>query len=134
MTTPQRLCNVTFEVTIGIVMALAHAASNAPIKDTLLPHGRFLIERAMREHELSVTGLALRLGISRKHMSNVLGGRVPLGETLADRLAAELGLAPGHLRILRHDGIVPRGRTGPSPFTITLLGDPTEPMPDWFEP
>ena len=72
-------------------MAQAHALTPPlPAKDTLLPHGRLLIERAMHERDLSVSGLALRLGISRKHMSNVLGGKVPLGEGLADRLAAEL--------------------------------------------
>jgi len=114
-------------------MALAHAVTPRPVKDTLLPHGRFLVERAMREHDLTVSGLALRLGISRKHMSNVLSGKVPLGENLADRLAAELKLVPEHVRVLRHDGIVPHGRTGPSPFGVTLLGDPTEPMSGWFE-
>ena len=76
---------------------------------------------------LSVSGLALRLGISRKHMSNDLWCvKVPLGEDLADRLAAELKLAPEHLRILRHDGIVPRERStrSPSPFTITTSRRP----------
>ena len=60
---------------------------------------------------------------------------VPLGEDLADRLAAALHLAPEHLRILRHDGVIP-GRLDEvtPPFAITLLGDPTEPIPGWFEP
>lgn len=114
-------------------MALAHSPALRPLKDSLLPHGRFLVERAMRVRGLTVTGLALQLGISRKHLSNILGAKVPMGEGLADKLAAELGLAPEHLRVLRHDGIIPRRRSGASPFGVVLLGDPTEPMTDWFE-
>lgn len=114
-------------------MALAHSPAVRPLKDSLLPHGRFLVERAMRERGLTVTSLALRLGISRKHLSNILGAKVPLGEGLTDRLAAELELVPEYLRVLRHDGIIPRGRSGGSPFGVVLLGDPTEPVTDWFE-
>jgi hypothetical protein len=114
-------------------MAWAQARPTPPIKDTLLPHGRFLVGRAMRERGLSVTGLALRLAISRKHLSNVLGGKVPLAEDLADRIATQLNLAPEHLRVLRHDGVIP-GRLKPAPpFAITIAGDPTEPIPGWFE-
>ena len=62
-------------------------------------------------------------------------GTVPLGEDLADRIAAALHLAPEHLRILRHDGVIP-GRLDEVAHqsAITILGDPTEPIPDWFEP
>lgn len=114
-------------------MALPHPPAVRPLKDSLLSHGRFLVERAMQGHGLTVTSLALRLGISRKHLSNILGAKVPLSENLTDRLAAELQLDPELLRVLRHDGIVPRERSGRSPFGVILLGDPTEPMTDWFE-
>ena len=114
-------------------MALAQAQSAPLIKDALLPHGRFLVERAMRAGGLSVTGLALRLGVSRKHMSNVLGGKVPLVEGLAVRLAVALDLDPVHLTILRHDGIVPPPLDSMKPMRIEILGDPTEPIPGWFE-
>ena len=114
-------------------MALARAPSPPPIKDALLPHGRFLVDRAMRAQRLSVTGLALRLGLSRKHLSNVLGGKVPLREDLAERLALALDLDPTHLTILRHDGIVPPPLDSMKPMQIEILGDPTEPIPGWFE-
>ena len=39
-------------------MALAHPPAVRPLKDSLLPHGRFLVEQAMREQGLTVTGLA----------------------------------------------------------------------------
>ena len=88
-------------------MALRGTRPVPPLKDALLPHGRFLVEQAMRAQGLSVTGLALRLGISRKHISNVLGGKVPLGEDLARALAAGARPRSHPPAILRHDGIVP---------------------------
>jgi transcriptional regulator with XRE-family HTH domain len=115
-------------------MALARAPSASPLKEALLPHGRHLLERAMRGQGFSITGFALKLGVSRKHLSNVLGGKVPLGADLADLIAGELDLGPEHLRVLRHDGVTPGRRKGASPFGIVTLGDPTEPIPDWFEP
>jgi hypothetical protein len=116
-----------------LAMALTHPRPAPPLKDTLLPHGRFLVGQAMRREGLSVTGLALKLGVSRKHASNVLGGRVPLGEGLAERLALALDLDPTHLVILRHDGIVPPPLASMKPMKIEILGDPTEPIPGWFE-
>ena len=114
-------------------MALAHSPAVGPLKDGLLPHGRFLVERAMERHGLTITGLALKLGISRKHLSNILGTKVPLGEALVERLAATLDLNPTHLAVLRHDGIVPRPLANMSPMSIEIIGDPTEPIEGWFE-
>jgi transcriptional regulator with XRE-family HTH domain len=114
-------------------MALARAVSTPPIKDALLPHGRFLVDRAMRGQGLSITALALRLGVSRKHLSNILGGKVPLGADLAERLALALDLDPTDLAILRHDGIVPPPLDSMKPMKIEILGDPTEPIEGWFE-
>jgi plasmid maintenance system antidote protein VapI len=114
-------------------MDLAQPQPARPVKDTLLPHGRFLVEQAMRCQGLSVTGLALKLGVSRKHASNVLGGRVPLGEDWAERLALALDLDPGDLIILRHDSIVPPPLDSIKPMKFEILGDPNEPIPGWFE-
>jgi transcriptional regulator with XRE-family HTH domain len=114
-------------------MALPQAQPASPVKDTLLPHGRFLVEQAMRRQGLSVAGLALKLGVSRKHMSNVLGGKVPLGEDLAERLARALDLDSTDVIVLRHDGIVPLPLASFKPMKIEILGDPTEPIPGWFE-
>ncbi|MGD9510619.1 MAG: transcriptional regulator [Geminicoccaceae bacterium] len=114
-------------------MALAHPPAVRPLKDSLLPHGRFLVERAMRERGLTVTGLALRLGISRKHLSNILGARVPLGSNLVGRLAETLDLCPEILAVLRHDGVVPRPLAAMSPMGIEIIGDPNEPIEGWFE-
>jgi transcriptional regulator with XRE-family HTH domain len=114
-------------------MASTQPRPAPPLKDTLLPHGRFLVDRAMRRQGLSVTGLALKLGVSRKHISNVLGAKVPLGEGLAERLALALDLDPGDLVILRHDGVVPPPLESFKPMKIEILGDPNEPIPGWFE-
>lgn len=113
-------------------MAVAEAKT-PPIKDALLPHGRFLVDRAMAERGLSVTAMALRLGVSRKHLSNILGGKVPLGEGLAERLALALDLDPTDMTILRHDGIVPPPLAAIKPMAFEFLCDPTEPIEGWFE-
>jgi lambda repressor-like predicted transcriptional regulator len=115
-------------------VAIAETHAGHAVKDTLLPHGRYLVTKAMRERGLTVTKLAVELGISRKHLSNMLNAAVPLGEELADRIAAALDLAPEHLRVLRHDGVIPADLDRVEPFPITIIGDPTEPIPDWFEP
>ena len=114
-------------------MDVAETRMMQAVKDTLLPHGRYLVTQAMRERGFSVTSLAAAVGVSRKHLSNVLNATVPLGEDLADRIAAALDLAPEHLRILRHDGVIPGRLDEVAPMAITILGDPTEPIPDWFE-
>jgi plasmid maintenance system antidote protein VapI len=102
------------------------------VKDTLLPHGRYLVTQAMAERGFSVTSLAAAVGVSRKHLSNVLNATVPLRADLADRIAAALNLAPEHLRILRHDGVITGRLDEAAPMAITILGDVNEPIPDWF--
>lgn len=114
-------------------MDVAETQAVRVVKDTLLPHGRYLVTKAMGERGLSVTTLAATLGISRKHLSNVLNAAVPLGDELADRIAAALDLAPEHLHILRHDGVIPADLDNVEPLPITIIGDPTEPIPGWFE-
>jgi transcriptional regulator with XRE-family HTH domain len=99
----------------------------------MLPHGRFLVDQAMRERGLSVTALALKLRVSRKHLSNILGRKVPLREDLAERLALALDLDPTHLSILRHDGIVPPPLDTMKSMNFEILCDPTQPLEGWFE-
>lgn len=98
-----------------------------------MPVGRRLVEGAMAEHDLTIARLGLRLGISRKHISNVLAGKVPLGEALAERLADALDLDADELLDLRHDGVVPPSLADAMPMAIEIIGDPTEPIPGWFE-
>ena len=66
----------------------ALAASLDADKPVLLPVGCDLVRRAMRARGLSVTALAATLGVSRKHLSNVLNGRAPLVEPLVRRVFA----------------------------------------------
>lgn len=98
----------------------------------LLPVGRGLIERAMAARGLTITALALRLGISRKHASNLLGGRVPMSDAMAERLCETVGLWPGDLAALLDDGVI----VGPMPrdrdFGARILGDIHEPIQGWF--
>ena len=104
------------------------------VKDGLLPVGRRLVEAATHERGLSLTALSLELGVSRKHVSNVLGGKVPLGEAMAERLAEALGLDAGELLDLRYDGLpAPCWQMG-TPLGGVVLADPTEPIPDWPDP
>jgi plasmid maintenance system antidote protein VapI len=108
--------------------------SAAHLKDTLVTTGRNLVTRKMDERGLTITALALRLGVSRKHLSNVLNRHAPLTEPFARKLAEELGVDANLLLTLRHHGRVvkPLSEIGPMPGVV-LLYDPTEPMEDWWE-
>jgi transcriptional regulator with XRE-family HTH domain len=115
-------------------MAVA-APDRAPeLKGRLLPGGKEWVERRMAERGLTVTALALRLGISRKHASNLLNGQAPMSDEMTERLARALGLDPVLLGCMRHDGVVtfrplPTSPTG----RIQILGDIHEPIEGWFE-
>ena len=115
-------------------MGLPQTRLAMPVKDAILPSCRRILTDAMTARDLSVTGLGARLGVSRKHMSNVLGGRVPLGGELALRIADVLDLDADELLCLRHDGVVPRMHADLPPMRVEILGDPNEPIPDWAEP
>ena len=79
-----------------------------------------------------MTVLALELGISRKHLSNVLNGRVPLMEPLIDRLCRTVGADAESVRIFRDRGRI-KDVVGPGFMRgrMIILCDPTEPMTDW---
>lgn len=101
----------------------------------LLPPGQDMVRAAMRERGETVSGLAAKLGISRKHVSNLVNGRAPLLDPLRARLCAWLGIEPELMACLVHDG-----RTDePAPHgamrgSAVVSGDLTAPMEGWRIP
>ena len=95
--------------------------------------GQRYLRARLEEAGKTVTSLALELGISRKHLSNVLNGRVPLMEPLIDRLCRAVDADATITRVFRdRDRVV----GGPSAYgamrgSMVVLCDPTEPMTDW---
>ena len=86
----------------------------------------------MQARRLSVTALAAKLGISRKHLSNVLNGHAPPSLGLLRALGAAAGVDPVLLFCLLEDAPGPEpARYGSMKGTIEVLGDPTEPMEGW---
>lgn len=84
---------------------------------------------------MTIGALAAELGISRKHLSQVLNGRAPLTGTLAARLPAALGLSPELVGAL-----LKRPRTAARPplgwgcargMIAAREEDPTSPLPEW---
>jgi transcriptional regulator with XRE-family HTH domain len=97
-----------------------------------LPVGRDLLRRAMQARGLSVTALAAKLGISRKHLSNVLNGHAPPSLALMRALGDAVGIDPVLLFCLLERVAGPEpARYGSMEGTIKVLGDPTEPMEGW---
>jgi transcriptional regulator with XRE-family HTH domain len=101
-------------------------------KPSLLPVGCGLVRRAMQARGLSVTALSSELGITRKHLSNVLNGHAPPSLALMRALGDAVGVDPVLLFCLLERGPGPK----PAPYgsmkgTIEVLGDPTEPMEGW---
>jgi transcriptional regulator with XRE-family HTH domain len=79
-----------------------------------------------------VTALAAELGMSRKHLSNVLNGHSSPTLRLLLDLGAATGVESELLICLLDYGPQP----DPAPYgfmkgTIEILCDPTEPMTDW---
>lgn len=98
----------------------------------LTADGQRYLRARLEEAGKTVTGLALELGISRKHLSNVLNGRVPLMEPLIDRLARAAGADIEVVRIFRDRGrITDVAEPGFMRGSMIILHDPTEPMTDW---
>ena len=59
------------------------------------PHpGETLKELYMKDYNLSVARLALMLGISRKHMSNIVNCKVPVTTEVALKLAKCFNTSP----------------------------------------
>ena len=108
------------------------AASLDTDKPALLPVGQDYLRDAIRAGRTTVTALAAPVGISRKHLSNVLNGRAPLVDPLLRRLCRALGVEPEFVICLTHAG--PPPEPAPHGFmrgSILWHGDLTEPMTDW---
>lgn len=59
------------------------------------PHpGETLKELYMKEYNLSIAKLALMLGLSRKHLSNIVNGKVPITTEVALKLAKCFNTSP----------------------------------------
>ena len=101
-------------------------------KPILLPVGRDYLRNEMRERDATVTLLAKAVGVSRKHLSNVLSGHAPLLEPLLGRLCQALMIEPSFLVCLLDYGPEPEpAGYGAMEGTIEVLADPTEPMESW---
>ena len=114
-------------------MPAAPAISFDEVKPVLLGTGQSYLRTLMREHGLTVTALAAELGISRKHLSNVLNGSVPLLDPLLGRLCQALAIDRSLLVCLLDDGVRAPARSayGCMKGTIEVNQDPTEPMEGW---
>ena len=101
-------------------------------KPVLLPVGRDYLRNAMRKRHATVTSLAKALGVSCKHLSNVLNGHAPLLEPLLGQLCQALMIEPSFLVCLLDYGPEPEpAGYGAMAGTIEVLVDPTEPMQGW---
>ena len=110
----------------------APAAASGWRKPILSDMGRDVVRDAMRARGKTVTALARELGISRKHLSNVLNGHAPLVDPLLRRLGEATGVGAELLYALLDYGPAPE----PAPFGalrgwIGEHGDMTEPMEGW---
>ena len=115
-------------------MTVPLAKPATALKGALLPGGRTWIERRMAELDLTVTALALRLGVSRKHLSNILNGGVPVTDEMRERLAKALGLDAILLACMLHDGVTVFRPLPTAPtHRIRILGDILEPIEGWLE-
>jgi transcriptional regulator with XRE-family HTH domain len=110
-------------------LPLAPIVPDTPI---LSPVGQEILRDALRRGGMTITGLAGRLGISRKHLSNVLNGHAPLALPLMWRLCEALRLEPEILLCLLDDGAPSRPDPhGFMPGWIIAHEDLTAPMDNW---
>ena len=101
-------------------------------KPVLLPVARDYLRNEIHERGATVTSLAGAVGVSRKHLSNVLNGHAPLLEPLLGRLCQALTIEPTFLVCLLDYGPEPEpAGYGAMQGTIEVLADPTEPMEGW---
>jgi len=117
---------------MGVASMPASLAELDQTKAALLPVGQKLLRDALRERGLSVTALAAEVGITRKHLSNVLNGHAALQQPLLGRLAEATGIDPVLLgATIRAPRRVPPARHGAMKGWIGVHGDLTEPMEGW---
>ena len=98
----------------------------------LLPPGQDVVRAALHARGQTVTGLAAELGMSRKHLSNLVNGRAPLIDPLRARLCTSLGIEPELMACLVHDGRADQPAPhGAMKGTAVVSGDLTAPMEGW---
>jgi transcriptional regulator with XRE-family HTH domain len=113
-------------------MSALPLAKLAMHKPALLPVAQDLLHDALRVRGKTVTALAAELGISRKHLSNVLNGHAPVSLALLRALGTAVGVEPALLVCLLDRGPDPEpAPPGLMKGTIEVLCDPTEPMEGW---
>ena len=101
-------------------------------KPVLLPVAQELLRDASRAQRKTVTALAAELGVSRKHLSNLLNGHTPVVMPLLQRLGDALGIEPELLVCLLDHGPEPRPDPyGFMPGWVVAHEDLTSPMQDW---
>jgi transcriptional regulator with XRE-family HTH domain len=98
----------------------------------LLPVAQELLRDALRAQRKTVTALASEIGVSRKHLSNVLHGHAPVAMPLMQRLCEALRIEPELVICLLDHGPEPRPDPyGFMPGWIVAHGDLTLPMEGW---
>lgn len=99
----------------------------------LLPDGARYLRKKMSEQGKTITALAGDVGVSRKHLSNVLNGRAPLIDPLLGRLCRALGVERSFVSCFLDDGVRPGAGSayGCMKGTVVWHDDLTAPMDDW---
>ncbi len=112
-------------------MQATSASVNGSLR--LLPAGQAVLMEAIRARATTVTAVADGLGVSRKHLSNVLHGRASLSGGLLHTLARAVGVSPDLLHALAtpSSGPYPVAEPGYARGMIVDHGDLTEPIDGW---
>ena len=98
----------------------------------LRPLGAAYLRRCLERRGATITAVAVELGISRKHLSNILGGRAALEEPLLTQLCRLSGADPALIRPLAvQPGPPASSGHGALAGSLQIVGDVTEPIGDW---
>jgi transcriptional regulator with XRE-family HTH domain len=90
------------------------------------------LRRCLERRGATITAAAVELGISRKHLSNILGGRATLEEPLLTQLCRVSGADPALIRPLAvQPGPPASSGHGALAGSVQIVGDVTEPIGDW---
>ena len=101
----------------------------------LTPAGQTWLRTRMSAETMTGVVIASRLGVTTKHMSQLLNGRVPMSDALADQIANILGVSATPLKAMRFDGHPARIEFPAKPTGDVTFGsgyEPDEPMEGWW--